>query len=340
MDFLSYFFKIGKEVPLLTQGQGSNLSEKVGHSLYIKPSGFRLDEVQTDADLTRVNIAELVNLLEKIERDVVKRGGLIFVSKEHEELYADTLKNMAIPHERIGFIRPSMETAFHVLFPAKYVFHFHSLAAVLMAEWFAQKDQRFLAWLREETNSMSSHQVLLDFVPYYRPGLELALALKPFVQRNILLLKNHGVLLSFNQLEDLQFWFDLENKFWQSFFPHYRALLNIEWVFERPFSFDVLTPDFAVFLSQIKAHLMVNKEGTGGFWPKANMVRKLAGSPDKMALNTRVTQEKNLLEIWWAHGILQTLMPVLTCLTKDKIIELTELPTEKHRVSKGKPEEI
>lgn len=320
VDFSNSFSRIGRRIPLWTQGQGSNLSEKIDQTLWIKPSGFRLDDVGSRGDLAQVDMPYLQAILQQMENDIPFHESLSNLQKippQYEQVYAEALKKMSLQD---GQIRPSMETAFHVFFPHKYVYHFHALAGVLMAELFANKDGRFLSWISQYAKSFA-----VEVVPYCRPGLDLAFALKKSKDKNLLFLRNHGVLLAMQDLREFHQWEILEEQFWSDFFPQIHDFLQPDWIIHRWLPLRPLTPDFAVFCDPIKNYLKMRDDEWA--WTQ---------SLEQLGLEKTSAQKKhiqNLFEIWWAHGVLQTLMPSLPSLSDQDVAELVQLPTEQHRRS-------
>ncbi len=161
---------IGGRIPLWTQGAGGNLSVKDGDRLFIKASGFRLDQVTDSSGVTCVDLPGLLSRLSRIGSDAAA-----------EQAYADALKESKLPG---ADGRPSMETGFHAFLKGKWVAHFHSLPAVLMAD-----DPGVEEWLSAKT------KLRVKGFGAIRPGWELSKALESWGDTDVILLGCHGVIL-------------------------------------------------------------------------------------------------------------------------------------------------
>ncbi|MGQ0503682.1 MAG: class II aldolase/adducin family protein, partial [Myxococcaceae bacterium] len=123
---------VGQRIPYWTQGAGGNLSVKDGDALFIKASGLRLDSVSPERGVAEVSLAEARERL----------GALSVEDPRAEEAYA-----AALAPRVAGAPRASMETGMHVWLPERWVSHFHSLPALLMAGAHAREPARFATWL-------------------------------------------------------------------------------------------------------------------------------------------------------------------------------------------------
>ena len=130
--------RIGVRVPHWIQGAGGNLSVKDGGELYIKASGVRLDETRREQDLVEVSIARVSAAIGAIESD----------DAVGELAYARALE--PTPGKGFSTGKPSMETGMHLFLPGKWVFHFHSLAALLMAHEAKTNTAKFGPWAVRE----------------------------------------------------------------------------------------------------------------------------------------------------------------------------------------------
>ncbi|MBI1860392.1 MAG: class II aldolase/adducin family protein [Deltaproteobacteria bacterium] len=160
--------KIGSEIPRWTQGAGGNVSVKEDGLLWIKATGVRLDSVSHHFGLAEVDQQRL-------------ECGLVALPDGDEEGYRSVVQGAA----RVG--RPSMETGFHALSPARWVMHFHSLPAILMFQRFLTDPKAVTAWARHQPLSMA-------WVGIKTPGLELSRTLEK-TRAEVVVLQNHGVVI-------------------------------------------------------------------------------------------------------------------------------------------------
>jgi rhamnose utilization protein RhaD (predicted bifunctional aldolase and dehydrogenase) len=161
---------------LLVQGAGGNVSWKSGNTLWIKASGTWLAESQDRNIFVPVDLPAI--------QSAVGSGHFDYSPKVKVESYG----------------RPSIETLLHAILPHKIVCHLHPVDCV--------------AHMARENGGEAIRNVLEDapfcweWVPYYKPGPELAkavhTALKTQPALELILLQNHGVIFgadSLNQLE-------------------------------------------------------------------------------------------------------------------------------------------
>jgi ribulose-5-phosphate 4-epimerase/fuculose-1-phosphate aldolase len=161
--------RLGSDLRLV-QGAGGNLSLKSDGVLWIKASGTRLG----DAAATQI----FVPMDESATRDAV--------------LVTEQLEPYVLPEARATGLRPSIETALHVLLPHRVVAHVHgvgSIAAGLSAEV-----DRLVAALRTRVDAV--------VVPYAKPGVQLARAVLDATAGRlhedrpvVLVLRNHGLVV-------------------------------------------------------------------------------------------------------------------------------------------------
>lgn len=282
---------IGRRVPHWTQGAGANISLKEGDTLFIKVSGLRLDEMTSEEHLARVKIRETSHAISAIPGD----------GQAAEKQYSNALQ---------GARKPSMETGMHLFLPRKWVFHFHSLAALLMAHENAENPARLKEWLNGAP---------IQFVEPVRPGLLLSKRIKaahaaaaPFT--SFYVLQNHGVLLEGDTPDVLSAWDDFEKKFCQDFgFLKARTATA-----HAPTPFRLYFPDSAVFIERIKK--ILTPTGTGN---KGEALFEL--KEDGRLL------DRDAYEIWWATEILYDTCPALGELPSAISAVVADLPTEKYR---------
>lgn len=166
---------IGRRVPHWTQGAGGNVSLKDSGTLWVKASGFRLDAAGTPKSIAKADLAWMRETLHQM------------ADNGSEAAYSDLLKTAAQKEPEYG--RASMETGFHALLPGKWVAHFHSLPALLMAEEHAHEPETFLAWAK--ANGFPD----ITFVDPITPGWELTRRFVDGTTSELIFLKNHGVIL-------------------------------------------------------------------------------------------------------------------------------------------------
>ena len=160
-SFIYYSKKIGCNF-LLCQGPGGNTSIKSGKYIYIKKSGMFL----SDSDKNIFKKVELSSILD------------FYKARNNDEKFENTL---------------SIETPFHVLLANKYVFHYHSLASIIMSSIYS----------RQELNNFLFKNKILP-VDYIRPGNELA---KEIIKKNNnknfekFFLYNHGIVVKGNNVK-------------------------------------------------------------------------------------------------------------------------------------------
>ncbi|MFT3988347.1 class II aldolase/adducin family protein [Aestuariivirga sp.] len=156
--------------PLRVQAAGGNTSLKTDGVMWIKASGTWL-------------------------KDAVAKD--IFVPVDHPALMAALAKNDPACETCTAFLRtdlnaaglrPSIETTVHALMPQRVVVHVHCVNTIA---WAIRADA-------EERLAEKLKGVNYAFVPYARPGLELAAAiqarLRPGV--DVLVLGNHGLVVA------------------------------------------------------------------------------------------------------------------------------------------------
>ena len=171
-EFLKISAEIGEKI-LFVQGSGGNTSYKINNKLFIKASGFEL-------------------------KDAYKKD--IFVEVDYKILLDGINANKKDPlvntWDNSNKLRPSIETSLHAIIPYKYVMHLHCINAL---SWLVQKNFR-----NKIIKKIKDEEVLI--IPYFTPGLSLTKAIKKnykYKTKKILLLSNHGIVVSDNNLESL-----------------------------------------------------------------------------------------------------------------------------------------
>lgn len=165
-QFLEISASIGHDITLV-QGSGGNVSEKKDGWLRIKASGCYLSDALTKNIFSRLPVDSVWTWLHR--------------------------RNEELPFECVeGPLRPSIETPLHVLMPHPYVIHVHCVNCI--------------AYSISSPNLLSSRLKGLDWqwVPYARPGLDLALAVQQVIQQHgssVLILANHGLVVGGGSME-------------------------------------------------------------------------------------------------------------------------------------------
>lgn len=289
-QLLSAYQKLSASLPLWTQGQGSNLSVKDPgrRQLWIKPSGYRLDGVRGASDLVQIDLNQLPSDWKALS----------------QEQYAQAIKAAQVG---TSDKRPSMETGFHAVLKGDYVFHFHSLAGILME----YRKSESAAWLREKWSSGDFH-----FVEYVTPGLDLTAAIEKHPDATLFFLKQHGVILAGAQASVLDQWMALEADWMHETY-------GVRWPLTASFDeltmkfasgdLKVLFPDMAVYLTRMPQVL----ERDGQSWKLKAGARSL---------------ESNLTELWVATQFLLALEKDLPEISESEIQKITGLPTEQFRM--------
>lgn len=285
---------------LWNQGQGGNVSVKTSDSaLYIKPSGFRLDDLNDISDFIKVDFHMLNESLTKI------------IAANKNETYSEMNYSQALELSKLDSsspLRPSMELGFHSVIPSKYVLHFHSLLCMLLLE---KPCSELL--LKLKTNYPISD---LD---YFTPGFFLT---KKLMNQNftkkIYLLKNHGVIFHFDDPNEFEMF--------KSF--HLDLLIGLNTVFKldclkivedtlnsRSIScdFKYFFPDIAIMEDKIKKNLVKEKNNT-------------------YFIRQEESVSVNILENWQAICIIQKIFPGCETLPTVEVNKLVNLPSEIARI--------
>ena len=160
--------------PLLVQAAGGNVSWKDGDRLWIKASGMWLANATKENIFVPVHLPSLNNALQS------ENFGFVAHAMEGHTL------------------RPSIETLLHALMPHAFVVHLHPVHALA---WLTRED--CVSVLRERLQHVDMEWALVD---YQRPGEDLARAVHAALRTRAgvqaILLKNHGVILGANSVEE------------------------------------------------------------------------------------------------------------------------------------------
>jgi len=171
---IEYCASIGKD-PLLVQGAGGNVSWKDGDTLWVKASGTWIADAAEQDIFVPVDLAHLYDAIKQQDFDVTPR------------MIGDST------------LRPSIETFLHALMPHRIVVHLHSV--VILAILVREHCEDVLSALVDKTISWS-------VVDYQKPGPALAQAISIALAKNasldVLFLKNHGVVIGGQSVEEIQ----------------------------------------------------------------------------------------------------------------------------------------
>lgn len=198
--------------PDLVQASGGNTSWKDGATVWVKGSGKRLKDALAEDIFSMINFEALT------QNEIANS----------QDFSAQVSNNTS----------PSIEANFHILIKNDFVTHLHSLGGISIS-------------VSSETVRSKISDSGVSFVPYQRPGVDLAKAILKTdrFQENILVLQNHGVIFSdstCSQIEDKVKIFEsmIKNLFeeveQEPLFPNWVEILVS----------GVLTPDEAVFLGR------------------------------------------------------------------------------------------
>ena len=131
-SFIKYSEKIGNNF-LLCQGPGGNTSVKINENIYVKKSGYLLSQSAKKETFKKISLIDINNFYTNNSND----------KKFDKEL--------------------SIETPLHVLLSSKYVFHYHSIASILISA----------IYKKDTLNRFLINNSILP-IDYIRPGHELA----------------------------------------------------------------------------------------------------------------------------------------------------------------------
>ncbi len=301
---LSYLCtKVGRQIPVWTQGAGGNISIKEGDRLWIKATGYRLDEVKESVGIAHVDYKKMVAVLNQNT----------WTESEAEENYAKLIRETTLPGEGLGLA--SMETGFHALLPGKYVAHFHSLASLLLYHEFTKDRARVLKWLQQKTDLECA------FVPVCRPGWILSGKIKG--DASLYFLESHGIILHSDKDSLVEEWAILEKDFCKDFnYPLLYSLLTETKTFTelfqqfatKPMPFKCYFPDIAVFSERIEKILEPTSIPNHLFFPASAVVK-----------------DRDMAELWLATQLIYQMCPDFKEVPSEITSVVRDLPTEKIR---------
>lgn len=343
--FFSLCREIDAEQTLWIQGAGGNTSYKDKGILHVKPSGKRLREVKTDESLAKLQISSLKESLAEIfslrlpgadhtetEQSEVKQG-----QTNPEEKYRLAIEQATLN----GSPRPSMESGFHAWLPGRYVFHFHSVVAVGLAEIAAKPfvsatdnvqpptnkpvfsksglETSFSAWFQKNWRASLGTFATIDAC---LPGLELThkIAAKGTVH-SIYFLRNHGVILNFDDPSTLATYRLFEEEALKTFNPE-GYLLWKKWQKLSPLELNAAMP------APLNAPMKFLFPDMAIMYPRLQLCLKLQSDGSFCFDASRISQDQDALENWLAHLMLLKLWPTLPELPSGMCELIPQLPTE------------
>jgi rhamnose utilization protein RhaD (predicted bifunctional aldolase and dehydrogenase) len=168
-----YCVKVGGD-RLFTQGAGGNVSWKDGDLLYIKASGTWL------ADANNKDI---------------------FLPVDLQALHTNMTSGIFSMPENISKnndMKPSIETMMHAILPHVIVVHLHVVDVLSIL---VRKDAKFII------DSVFSGKISYIFIDYIKPGPDLAESIYRNTLNNavdVIFLKNHGIVIGGNDIQEVQ----------------------------------------------------------------------------------------------------------------------------------------
>ena len=198
--------------PDLVQASGGNTSWKEDKKVWVKGSGKRLKDALTEDVFTFIDYESL---------------------SKSEILACQDFSGLAK-----NSISPSIEANFHLALNGEFITHLHSLGSIALGI----SDRNFV----ELDFAMD-----VSFVPYARPGINLAKAIDRIedCSEKILVLRNHGIIVSGQTCSDIESKILEFESLVRSFFTKIPESESFpSWV--QILTSGVLTPDEAVFLGE------------------------------------------------------------------------------------------
>lgn len=208
-ELRAHSVKVGLDLDLV-QASGGNTSWKSDKTVWVKGSGKRLKDANSEDIFSSINYTDLTH---------------------SEVLTCEDFSSLVL-----NGISPSIEANFHILLKNRFVTHLHSLGSIAIGV----STKSFVYEIR-------NNEVL--FVPYARPGVDLVNAINRTdgFADNVLILQNHGVIFSDQETIELEYKIErferdirkyFEEEPQNDCFPSWIEILTS----------GVLTPDEAVFL--------------------------------------------------------------------------------------------
>jgi len=171
---IEYCAQIGAD-SMLVQGSGGNISWKDGETLWIKASGTCIADAAVREIFVPVDLAYLQQAITAGNFNVSPR------------LFGDTS------------LRPSIETLLHALIPTRLVVHLHPV------EVLARLVRSNSA---SEICSLTTSSLRWLSLNYFKPGADLARVLAQSLKSrpsvNVIFLKNHGIVIGGEDIEEIR----------------------------------------------------------------------------------------------------------------------------------------
>ena len=173
------------------QGGGGNTSVKLSDDIMaIKASGYKLSQVETDDGFALLNYQKIRKFFNENDPNTLED-----IEKEGSE----AVKASKVNFEGFKELRPSVEAGFHALLDT-FVLHSHSVYSNLIA-CIAEADQVL--------NEIFADECCI--VDYVNPGINLTFLIKNEIDKykvkfnkdpNVIFMKNHGLIVSAQNLDD------------------------------------------------------------------------------------------------------------------------------------------
>lgn len=308
--FLNLNCQVEAEKVLWIQGPGGNSSVKQGSTLLVKASGTRIREIQTMDQLAKINRDGLRASLVEIETSF---------NADREESYKRAIEKNTLTDSP----RASMESGFHAWLPQQYVFHLHSLAGMGLAEVATQPETKasFLSWYQDLWEQKLGKLQVIDSC---LPGYQLTSLIMHSPPASIYFLRNHGVIVSFDDHNVLKRYKVFEMEGLKKFLPLAEEKIQTwrqqdavalvkkqEQLLEASLQF--YFPDMAMMLSRIQKYLVSTQNNRFQF--------SVSNQSDSLV-------DRDALENWLANSMLQKLFPNLPVLSPQVCDQILHLPTE------------
>jgi ribulose-5-phosphate 4-epimerase/fuculose-1-phosphate aldolase len=303
--------EIGHHVPVWVQGAGGNVSVKDVDDLWIKASGVRLDAVNQTSGFAHISLSKFRNVVDEWQE-----------GEDGEAFYASALKSATL--QGIGLGRPSMETGFHALLQRRYVIHFHSLPAVLMAHAYVNNYDKFKKWM-----SIWNPDLNIQYLSPQMPGWELSRAVSSLKPADVYILQNHGVILQDDTEVIIQKWREVEQQYCKDWsYGHLNKLLQSSSSMldgpkvcrnEASGPLKIYFPDTAVFFDKISEIIDLSTES------ELSEIKQYRLKPDASE------KSPDLTEIWQATQFLYQAQADLSELPDAISSAVAGLPLEKWR---------
>lgn len=293
------------------QGPGGNVSIKVGNTLYIKPSGYRIDQIKEIEGLAQVDIQKFKQFWPSIAQSQ---------AEEKEKLYSHKLQECSLLSGPGGataavLFRPSMETGFHVLLNHQYVVHVHSLRSILLADHYWNKTEDLKV---ELSKALSVPANLIHILEPVMPGARLTQVISAHPEAKVLLLKNHGLILSTDDIGFLNQYLKAEDELFEKIFGRKEIIWPQN---EFDGEFRPLFPDAIILEARIKKFTIEKK-----------FEKKSEEKSNRLLLSPEIkNQDLDAYENWLAiQGLLLT-QPKIRNLPSEITNHVAMLPTEIER---------